>query len=127
MIDISEEQFQELVQNSVDRIPERYKSHLNNLAFLVEDAPTRAQLEAGGLLHGRSTLLGLYQGVPLPRRGNGYNGVAPDVITIFRLPHLYMAKTLEELRNDVRHTVWHEVAHYFGLDHGAISEIEHKK
>ena len=127
MIDISEEDFQSLVEEAVARIPKRFHDHLDNVAFLTQDSPTPAQLRAGGILHGRMTLLGLYQGVPLPRRGNGYNGVTPDVITVFRFPHQAMANSLEDLRDNVRHTVWHEVAHYFGLGHGAISEIEHKK
>lgn len=127
MVDISDDEFQDLVEEAVARIPKRFSDHLDNVAFLVEDSPSHEQLAAGGLLHGRATLLGLYQGVPLPRRNNGYNGVAPDRITIFRRPHLYMARDAKELRDNVRHTVWHEVAHYFGLGHGAISEIEHRK
>ena len=127
MIDVTDEEFQALVEEAVKRIPKRFADHLDNVAFLVEDVPSNAQLVAGGLLHGRATLLGLYQGVPLPRRGNGNNGVTPDVITIFRRPHLYMARSKEELKENVRHTVWHEVAHYFGLGHGAISEIESRK
>jgi predicted Zn-dependent protease with MMP-like domain len=127
MVDVSDSEFEELVEEAVAAIPKRFADHLDNVAFLVEDVPTQAQLAAGGLLHGRATLLGLYQGIPLPRRNNGYNGVAPDVITIFRRPHLLMAGSIAELKENVRHTVWHEVAHYFGLDHGAISEIEHRK
>ena len=127
MIDITDREFEELVTEAVARIPKRFADHLDNVAFLIEDMPSQAQLAAGGLLHGRATLLGLYQGVPLPRRNNGYSGVTPDVITVFRRPHLMMANNNEELKENVRHTVWHEVAHYFGLGHGAISEIEHRK
>ena len=126
MIHVSEEQFQDLVEQAVARIPERFKSHLENVAFLVADEPSREQLERGGLLHGRGTLLGLYEGIPLPARGNGYNGVAPDVITVFRRPHLWIARDEAELERMVHQTVWHEVAHYFGLGHGAIRELEQR-
>jgi predicted Zn-dependent protease with MMP-like domain len=126
MIHVSEEQFEQLVEQAVARIPERFKSHLENVAFLVADEPSREQLAAGGLLHGHATLLGLYEGIPLPRRGNGYNGVAPDVITVFRRPHEWAARNEIELARMVHQTVWHEVAHYFGLGHGAIRELEER-
>jgi predicted Zn-dependent protease with MMP-like domain len=86
--------------------------------------PSREQLRAGGILHGRGTLLGLYEGIPLPVRNNGYNGVTPDVITIFKRPHEWVARDEEALARLVHQTVWHEVAHYFGLGHGAIRKLE---
>jgi predicted Zn-dependent protease with MMP-like domain len=124
MIHVTDEQFGELVEAAVADIPERFASHLANVAFRVADEPSRAQLRAGGLLHRNETLLGLYEGVPLPRRGGGYSGVVPDVITVFQRPHEWAADSFEELRDNVHQTVWHEVAHYFGLDHGKISELE---
>jgi predicted Zn-dependent protease with MMP-like domain len=125
MIHVSEQVFQRLVEESVSGIPERFKSHLDNVAFLVADEPTRAQLSAGGILHNGMTLLGLYEGTPLPRRMNGYNGATPDVITIFKKPHEASTHDLEGLRLKIHETVWHEVAHYFGLDHGQIQALEH--
>ncbi len=126
MIHVSEDEFQTLVERAVAEIPERFKSHLENVAFLVADEPSRQQLTSGGVLHGRGTLLGLYQGIPLPARGNGYNGVAPDTITIFQRPHEWVARDEAELERLVHQTVWHEVAHYFGLGHGAIRELEQR-
>jgi predicted Zn-dependent protease with MMP-like domain len=124
MIHISDEQFEELVQAAVSDIPERFASHMNNIAFRVDDEPSRQQLAAGGVLHRNTTLLGLYQGVPLPARGGGYSGMVPDVITVFKRPHEMMAASLEQLGAAVHQTVWHEVAHYFGLDHGQIKALE---
>jgi predicted Zn-dependent protease with MMP-like domain len=126
MVQVGEENFQRLVLQAVAEIPERFKSHLENVAFLVTDEPSRQQLAAGGMLHGRGTLLGLYEGIPLPARGNGYNGVAPDVITVFRRPHEWIARDEAELARMVHQTVWHEVAHYFGLGHGAIRRLEQR-
>jgi predicted Zn-dependent protease with MMP-like domain len=124
MIHVSDEEFGQIVEGAVHDIPERYAIHLNNLAFRVDETPSQEQLERSGILHGEATLLGLYQGVPLPGRGNGYNGMVPDIITIFQRPHELMATNSEELKKNVHQTVWHEVAHYFGLDHGMIGKLE---
>jgi predicted Zn-dependent protease with MMP-like domain len=121
---VSDDEFYSLVQEAVDGIPPRFADHLENVAFLVADEPTQNQLRVNGILHRGQLLLGLYEGIPLPRRTNGYSGVLPDVITVFRAPHLQMAHDLETLRQNVRQTVWHEVAHYFGLDHGQIRALE---
>jgi predicted Zn-dependent protease with MMP-like domain len=124
MISVTGEQFETLVERAVAGIPERFASHLNNVAFMVADTPSREQLHKSGILHGRATLLGLYEGIPLPARNNGYNGVMPDVITIFQRPHEWLARDEAGLATAVHQTVWHEVAHYFGLGHGAIRELE---
>jgi len=126
MIQISDEQFQQMVEEAVAAIPERFARYLNNVAFLAAEEPTPGQLHKGGILHGRGTLLGLYEGIPLPRRDNGYSAVLPDVITIFKGPHEMMAHDFDEMRRNVHQTVWHEVAHYFGLDHGQIRELEER-
>jgi predicted Zn-dependent protease with MMP-like domain len=124
LIQVSDEQFYKLVEAAVASIPERYAKHLNNVAFMVADEPTREQLKTSGGLHGRGTLLGLYEGIALPRRSAGYSGVVPDVITVFKRAHEMMAHDLDGLRRDVHQTVWHEVAHYFGLGHGQIRALE---
>lgn len=124
MIRITDEEFGKMVEAAVADIPLRFASHLVNIAFRIADEPTRAQLQSGGNLHGNMTLLGLYEGVPLPLRGGGYSGMVPDIITIFKNPHLLMSGSTRQLRIDVRQTVWHEVAHYFGLDHGQIHALE---
>jgi predicted Zn-dependent protease with MMP-like domain len=124
MIHVSDEQFHALVEDAVAEIPARYADRLDNVAFMVADMPTRDQVEASGGLHGHGTLLGLYEGIPLPDRSAGYSGVVPDVITVFKNAHETMAHDFESLRRDVHRTVWHEVAHFFGLDHGQINALE---
>jgi predicted Zn-dependent protease with MMP-like domain len=124
MVDVSDDQFEQLVEQAVAKIPERFSSHLNNVAFMVAPQPSREQLHKSGIMHGQATLLGLYEGIPLPARNNGYNGVAPDVITIFKRPHEWAARDEGQLAQMVHQTVWHEVAHYFGLGHGAIRALE---
>jgi len=124
MVQVSDEQFRELVKIAVAEIPERFAAHLNNVAFLVAEEPTAEQLGAGRRLHAGEMLLGLYEGIPLPSRNNGYNMVLPDVITVFKRAHEVIATDLDAMRRDVHQTVWHEVAHYFGLDHGQIGRLE---
>ena len=123
MIEVSDEQFEQLVADAVAAIPPKYKQHLQNLAFMVADQPTREQLGRSGQIHGHTTLLGLYEGIPLPARSAGYSGVVPDLITVFKWPHLSLAHSEAELAANVHETVWHEVAHYFGLNHGQIRAV----
>jgi len=124
MMHVTDDEFKKMVEEAVTSIPERFASHLNNVAFMVADEPSPGQLRAGGILHGHMTLLGLYEGIPLPKRNNGYSGVLPDVITIFKHPHEATEANFESLRRAVHQTVWHEVAHYFGLNHGQIHALE---
>jgi predicted Zn-dependent protease with MMP-like domain len=124
MTEVSDEQFQQMVEDAVAAIPERFARHLNNVAFMVVEEPTPAQLGVHGGLHGRGVLLGLYEGIPLPVRNDGYNGVMPDVISIFKKSHELVAGSVAEMHKQVHQTVWHEVAHYFGLDHGQIKALE---
>ena len=124
MITVTPEQFEALVQQAVERIPARFAEYLDNVAFLVADEPTREQLAANGQFHNETeVLLGLYEGIPLPERGDGYNLVLPDTITVFRRAHQQVAQDLADLERDVHETVWHEVAHYFGLDHDQIDKL----
>jgi predicted Zn-dependent protease with MMP-like domain len=123
MFAITNEAFEKIVADAIDNIPEKYAKNIKNLAFVTEDEPSQEQhsrLE----LHQGQTLYGLYEGIPLTRRSAGYNLVLPDKITIFKKPMEASSNTFEELAECVKHTVWHEVAHYFGLDHSRINELE---
>lgn len=123
MISVSQEEFEKLVGQAIDAIPEKYYQHISNVAFTVEDEPTQEQ-RAKLKLECHQSLYGLYEGVPLTKRGSGYNLVLPDKITIFKLPMEATSNSLEELSKQVHQTVWHEVAHYFGLDHDQIHNLE---
>lgn len=111
-----------MVGDGIDAIPSRYLKHLDNVAFLVEDEPTPTQRQQLGMRH-HDLLFGLYEGVPLPQR-MGTTKLLPDKITLFKKSLQLVSKTKEELREHVRHTVWHEVAHYYGLDHKRIHELD---
>lgn len=125
MVEITDEEFEKIVKDAMDGIPERYASKMSNIGFVVEDEPTPEQ-RLKMRLHPGETLFGLYEGIPLTRRNNNYSGVLPDKITIFKQPLLFFAHDLNDLKERVRNTVWHEVAHYFGLDHTRIYELEDK-
>lgn len=122
MIDISDEQFDEFMEAGIEAIPKKYKSRIENVAFIVEEWATPAQLASVGL-GPRGVLYGLYEGTPLPQRG-GREKILPDKITIFKGPITKFADSSDEVREQVRHTIWHEVAHYFGLDHQRIHELD---
>jgi predicted Zn-dependent protease with MMP-like domain len=125
MIDVSREDFEDIVSRGIDAIPKRYFEKLDNVAFVTEDEPTAKQRQKLRL-HCNQTLFGLYEGIPLTKRGGNYSLVLPDKITIFRLPILHMSDSLLEVEQTVRKTIWHEVAHYFGLDHERIHKLESK-
>lgn len=118
----SEDLFQSYVSEAIDTIPEQYQDKMKHVAILVEHEPTEQQRRALGL-RDCDALFGLYEGVPLPLRGGRILQIQPDIITIFRQPMTQLFPDPEALKNQVRKTLWHEVAHYFGLDHDDIDAI----
>jgi len=121
-MDLSDAEFEKLILEAVDKISPSFKARIENIAFITADEPTIEQRQKLKMRDDQ-TLLGLYEGVPLPSRG-GSTKVLPDKITLFKLPLLATSHDLKSLRENVRHTIWHEVAHYFGLDHTRIHELE---
>ncbi|MEO8785182.1 MAG: metallopeptidase family protein [Candidatus Saccharimonadales bacterium] len=118
----TDDEFDQLVSRALDSLPQKYTDLLKNVAIIYADEPTpqqRQQLQ----LRGDQTLLGLYEGVPLPARG-GATKLLPDKITIFKIPLTMHSQNDDQLAENIRHTLWHEMAHYFGLDHKRIYELE---
>ncbi|MET0420146.1 MAG: metallopeptidase family protein [Acidimicrobiia bacterium] len=117
------DEFETFVADAMDSIPVELASAMENVAVVVQDWPTQAQLAPH--VHGRGgTLLGLYEGVPLTERGPmSYAGAMPDRITIFRGPLCERARNREELAAQVRVTVLHEVGHYFGMSDARLHEL----
>ena len=112
--------FYELVERALDGLPPELSSLLDNVAIVVEDWPERStQTDSGGP---GETLYGLYEGVPLTERGDSYYGVLPDRITIFRGP-LERDFRDHELEEQVRITVVHEIAHFFGFGEERLEEL----
>jgi predicted Zn-dependent protease with MMP-like domain len=116
---VSVERFEQLVADALDSIPSELGEQMDNVAVVVADWPTPEQL---GTRSG--TLLGLYEGVPLTRRGPlSYSAVAPDRITIFRGPLCALARDDDDLATSVHRTVLHEVGHYFGMTDARLREL----
>ena len=108
---------------ALKRLPQFFKKKMKNVDVVVEDQASRELLLEMGL-RSPFELLGLYQGVPLDRRGFYYGNVLPDKITLFQVPIESMCKTREEIEEQVREVVIHEVGHYFGLDDERLRELE---
>ena len=117
---IDEARFEELVAEALDSLPEEFAQAMQNVEVVVQDEPTRSQLAS--LPHGH-TLFGLYEGHPLTSRGVHYSGVMPDKITIFQGPISRYYRTPEAIREQVRKTVIHEIAHHFGIDDPRLREL----
>ena len=123
---MTDENFSIIVNEGISRIPARFRERIANVAFLIADLPTEAQLHGNEIPSG-GTLLGLYEGIPLTERGDVYGtgAVLPDTITIFKLPILDESHGDDNrLRAIVYDTVWHEVAHYFGYNDDEIEKRE---
>jgi predicted Zn-dependent protease with MMP-like domain len=117
------DQLRKEVCRVVDRLPRRFREQLRNVEFVVEERPSRALLRAEGLDPSCDTLYGIYQGVPLPERSVLDAPLLPDKITIFAEPLLQDFPDPDELLEEIRLTVLHEIAHYFGMDEDEVEKL----
>lgn len=113
MIEVSTERFDELVDRALDSIPAELAERVQNVVVLVEDDPPP----------GHGNVLGLYEGVALPERPENFAGMLPDRIFLFRRPLMAFCDSEEQLTEEVRITVVHEVAHHFGIDDARLHEL----
>jgi predicted Zn-dependent protease with MMP-like domain len=124
MLQTSDEQFEQLIAEALDELPQEYVRRLReSVAVTWQDEPTEEQRQQLKLRNDQ-TLFGLYEGLPLTQRYNGATKITPDKITIFKNPICVASFDLRDLKNHIKHTTWHEMAHYFGLNHAQIHELE---
>ena len=119
---MTREKFEKLVNEGIKAIPERFLEKLDNVDIVIEDEPTPYQLRKLRVRE-NSLIFGLYEGVPQTKRGN-YGQVLPDKITIFQKPIEEFAHSEEEIKEIVKNTVWHEIAHHFGMDEKRVRAAE---
>lgn len=112
-LDIPLDEFEDLVAEALDEIPDELSRLVDNVVFVVED-----DVEPGA-----EPLLGLYEGVPLTERGSFYAGAMPDRITLYRRPILAICDSYDDVLDEVHITVVHEIAHHFGIDDDRLHEL----
>lgn len=104
--------FEQMVAEALAQIPPGYRARMRNVVVVVEDYPPQPGL------------LGLYEGRPLTERSVNDGFTLPDRITLYRVPHERLARNAQHLRRTVTETLWHEIAHYFGLDEAQVLRAE---
>lgn len=120
---MTRESFENLVDEAMEQLPRTLASRIQNLAVKIQDRPTRAQSRRWDI-EPDEELLGFYEGVPLTERTTDYSLVVPDVIYIFQKPIEESCASEEEIRAEVRRTVRHEIAHYFGIEDERLEELD---
>lgn len=123
MKELSDERFDALITRAMDELPQEYIRGLQNVAIVMADEPDNHQRESSRLQQGH-LLLGLYEGVPLTKRTGNEAGILPDKITLFKVPLLRITHDEQSLFEQIKRTLWHEIAHYYGLDHDRIDSLE---
>jgi predicted Zn-dependent protease with MMP-like domain len=118
---MTRKEFRRLVTEVLETLPAELASRIENVEVVVEDEPTDEQIRGAGLDPREDTLFGLYEGVPLDARGHDYAAL-PDKISIFYLPIVETCTSTAEIRDEIRTTVLHEVAHFFGIDDEDLDE-----
>ena len=118
------DKFEQLVSMAIDALPDEFANRLENITLVVQDWPNSDQLNRLGLRYGQS-LLGLYEGVPLTRRGVHYGLIQPDKITIFQKPiERKCGQNYNKVADEIARVVKHEIAHHFGITDARLKELD---
>lgn len=120
-MELSEGQFEKIVARALDDLPKWVSQKMQNLAIVIHPWPTTKQMQKSQKQG--TTLLGLYEGIPLTRRGQAYRLVPPDRITLFQRPLQGAARDEQELVQLVRRTIIHEIGHHFGLSERDLRDL----
>lgn len=122
MMQLTDEQFDQLISDAMNELPQEYITSLNNVVIVQADEPTPEQV-IKMKLDNQHVLLGLYEGVPLTERSGGMT-MLPDKITLFKHSILRVVDNEAQLREQIKRTLWHEIAHYYGLNHSHIDKLQ---
>ena len=117
--------FERYTTEAMDELSPLHMRNLNNVAVVIEDEPSQQQ-KIKLRLRQNSLLFGLYEGIPLSVRGTGATVAPPDKITLFKDAILKVSPNTKALKEQIKRTLWHEIAHHYGLDHDQIHKLESK-
>ncbi len=120
---ISDEEFDQLITRAMDELPQEYLQNMQNVAIVMADRPDEHQATKSGLRE-HSVLLGLFEGVPRIVQTGNESGILPSKITLFKDALLLVTHDEVSLFEQIKRTLWHEIAHYYGLDHDHIHKLE---
>jgi len=120
------EEFEDLLVRALSELPLEFQDKIENVDIVVEERPSREQLLESGIEHS-DELLGLYEGLPLTERPRWYHMVLPDRITLFQEPIEAKCRSKEEVAEEIRRVLCHEIAHHFGIDDDRLDVIENEK
>lgn len=124
MVKLTDEEFEGAVMDAIDSMPDEFLDELENVAIVVADEPEDDDFDGDGYYGEGGDLLGLYDGIALTERDSGYGfGDYPDTITIFKGPHERLGDDRAYVLEEVRKTVVHEIAHYFGMDEDQVEDM----
>ena len=122
---MTSEIFEQLVEEGIGKIPQKFLDKIKNTAIVIEEEPTKEQLKKLKMRKD-DFLFGLYEGVPKTERWGG-DPLLPDKITIFKKEIEGYARSEEEIKRIVKETVWHEIAHHFGMDEETVRKAEKRR
>jgi predicted Zn-dependent protease with MMP-like domain len=125
-MEIPFKEFEELVSEAVNNLPENFRKKMENIAIVIEDLPSQ-EILTEMKIKSPLDLLGLYRGIPYPRRGIWYRNALPDKIIFFKKPIEIRCKSKEDIQESVRKVVIHEIGHYFGLKEEDLKRIERER
>lgn len=123
--EVGDEQFNALISRAMDELPQEYIAGLNNVVITYADEPDEHQRERSDLNHTGGLLLGLYEGVPLTQRSSMAAFSLPDKITLFKHAIMAVSPTSDAFYDQIKRTLWHEIAHYYGLEHEDMDRLQH--
>lgn len=124
-MELSDQTFDDLIARAMDELPQRYIHDMHNVAIVMSDEPDEAQRERLKL-RGDQLLLGLYEGVPRIMQTGNESGLLPGKITLFKHSILAVSHDDKSLFEQIKRTLWHEIAHYYGLDHDRMATLQDK-
>jgi predicted Zn-dependent protease with MMP-like domain len=120
---VDRRKFRRLIEEALDTLPGEIRLRMQNVTVLVEEEPTTEQMQCAGLDPRQDTLFGFYEGSPLSERGHDFGMALPDRIILFYRPLVESFRSPAAIREEIRRTVVHEVAHFLGLDDDEIEDL----